>query len=45
MMERQLGVIPNSNKEDFKAKTYTKQNIGLKTKSSYRELDILDFLK
>ena len=31
---RQLGVVSNSNKGDFKSKTYTKQEIPLKTKNS-----------
>lgn len=43
-IERQLGIQPNTKKEDFDAKTYTKQEIGLKTKSSYRELDIPDYV-
>ena len=39
---RQLGVVSNSNKGDFKSKTYTKQEIPLKTKNSDRVLDIPD---
>lgn len=39
---RQLGVVSNSNKDDFKAKTYTEQEIPLKTKNSDRVLDIPD---
>lgn len=41
-IQRQLGVVSNSNKEDFVKKTYTKQEIPLKTFSSNRELDIPD---
>lgn len=43
-IERQLGIKPNSKKEDYKPKTYTKQEIRLKTPSSYRELDIPDYV-
>ena len=43
-VQRQLGIVPNKNKEDFEIKTYTKQEIPLKTKSSYRELDIPDIV-
>lgn len=43
-VERQLGKKPNTKKEDFKLKTYTKQEINLKTLSSYRELDIPDYV-
>ena len=43
-VERQLGVIANSNKEAFKKNTYTKQEIPLKTFSSKRELDIPDIV-
>ena len=43
-IQRQLGIKPNSKKEDFKAKTYTKQEIVVKTLSSNRELDIPDFV-
>lgn len=41
---RQLGIKPNTLKKDFKAKTYTKQEIKLKTPSSYRELNIPDYV-
>ena len=41
---RQLGVKSNSNKDDFNPKTYTKQEIPLKTKSSDRVLDIPDIV-
>lgn len=43
-VNRQLGIIPNTKKENFAPKTYTKQEIGLKTRASYRELDIPDIL-
>lgn len=43
-VQRQLGVKRNTKKEDFKAKTYTKQEIELKTYSSNRELDIPDYV-
>lgn len=43
-IERQLGIKPNTKREDYKPKTYTKQEIGLKTPSSYRELDIPDYV-
>lgn len=43
-INRQLGIKPNTLKKDFKAKTYTKQEIKLKTPSSYRELDIPDYV-
>ena len=41
---RQLGVQANSNKDDFDLKTYTKQEIPLKTKNSDRVLDIPDIV-
>lgn len=41
-VQRQLGKKMNANKEDYPAKTLTKQEIGLKTESSYRELPIPD---
>jgi integrase len=41
---RQLGVKHDTQKEDFEPKTYTKQEIGLKTKSSYREIPIPDYV-
>lgn len=43
-VERQLGRKPNAQKEDFEKKTFTKQEIGLKTSSSYRELVIPDLV-
>ena len=43
-LERQLGVDPNKSKEDCKKKTYTKQEIKLKTFSSERVLDIPDMV-
>lgn len=43
-IQRQLGIKPNSKKEDFSPKTYTKQEIVLKTDSSERELDIPDYV-
>ncbi len=38
-MERQLGRVHNAVKGDFAPKTFTKQEVGFKTKSSYREPD------
>lgn len=43
-VQRQLGIVANSNKDDYKAKTYTKQEIPVKTFSSNRELDIPDIV-
>ena len=43
-VERQLGRVHNADKEDFVPKTLTKQEIGLKTESSYRELPIPDLV-
>lgn len=43
-VERQLGRVHNAGKEDFAPKTLTKQEIGLKTESSYRELPIPDIV-
>lgn len=43
-VERQLGIVPMSEKEDYKPKTYTKQEIGLKTESSDRVIPIPDIL-
>ena len=43
-VERQLGRKHNTSKEDFAPKTFTKQEVGLKTKSSYRELPIPDIV-
>ena len=41
---RQLGIVSNSNKSDFALKTYTEQEIPLKTRSSDRILDIPDIV-
>lgn len=43
-VERQLGVVLNSDKEMFAPKTYTKQEISPKTRSSIRELPIPDYV-
>ena len=43
-VNRQLGRIHNAKKEDFAPKTFTKQEVGLKTKSSYREIPIPDYV-
>jgi integrase len=43
-VQRQLGKKPNTEKEDVPPKMLTKQEIKLKTKSSYRELDIPDMV-
>lgn len=43
-VQRQLGKKINTKKEDFDPKTYTKQEVGLKTLSSYRELPIPDYV-
>lgn len=43
-IQRQLGVKPNTKKEDFDVNTYTKQDIEVKTQSSNRELDIPDYM-
>lgn len=43
-VQRQLGKKMNSSKGDFEAKTYTKQEIGLKTPSSYRVLPLPDIV-
>lgn len=43
-VERQLGRVHNAEKEDFAPKTLTKQEVGLKTKSSYREIPIPDYV-
>lgn len=43
-IERQLGIILNSEKEDFAPKTYTKQEISPKTRSSIREVPIPDYV-
>ena len=43
-VERQLGIVPMSDKKDFKPKTYTKQEIELKTESSDRIIPIPDIL-
>ena len=43
-VERQLGRVLNTRKEDFAPKTFTKQEIRLKTSSSRRELPIPDYV-
>ena len=43
-VQRQLGVVANSNKSDYQPKTYSKQEIPVKTFSSNRELDIPDIV-
>ncbi|MCC8138742.1 MAG: site-specific integrase [Lachnospiraceae bacterium] len=43
-IQRQLGKVINTNKEDFAPKTYTKQEVRLKTQSSYRTLPIPDYV-
>ena len=42
-IQRQLGKKLGSKKEDFEPKTFTKQEIRLKTTSSYRKLPIPDY--
>jgi ATPases involved in chromosome partitioning len=37
-LERQLGIVPNTEPKDFALKTYTEQEIPPKTFSSKREL-------
>lgn len=43
-VQRQLGTKIKTNKEDFAPKTYTKQEVKLKTPSSYRDLPIPDYV-
>ncbi len=43
-VQRQLGKKIGSKKEDFAPKTFTKQEIRLKTPSSYRDLPIPDYV-
>lgn len=43
-VERQLGRAINTKKEDFAPKTFTKQELRLKTSSSRRELPIPDYV-
>ena len=43
-VQRQLGVVPNTQKADFEKGTYTTQEIPLKTKSSYRTIPIPDYV-
>lgn len=43
-VERQLGKAINTKKEDFAPKTYTKQELRLKTSSSRREIPIPDYV-
>ena len=44
IVERQLGIKPNTKKEDVEVDFYTKQEIELKSFSSNRELDIPDLV-
>lgn len=43
-VRRQLGKELNGKKENYAPKTFTKQEIGLKSESSYRELPIPDYV-
>lgn len=43
-VNRQLGRKPNTKKSDVEARTYTKQEIPPKTKSSRRTLNIPDYV-
>ena len=43
-VQRQLGKVINTKKEDFAPKTFTKQEIGLKTESSRRTIPIPDYV-
>ncbi|MCD8120875.1 MAG: site-specific integrase [Clostridiales bacterium] len=43
-VQRQLGKKINTKKDDFAPKTYTKQEVRLKTESSYRTLPIPDYV-
>ena len=43
-VRRQLGKELNGKKEDYAPKTFTKQEIGLKSESSYRVLPIPDYV-
>lgn len=43
-VQRQLGKKRKGRKGDFKPKTFTKQEIALKSESSYRELPIPDYV-
>jgi len=43
-VQRQLGKKPNRAVGDFPAKMFTKQEIGLKTPSSYRTIPIPDYV-
>lgn len=43
-VSRQLGRVHNVPKENFAPKTLTKQEVGLKTESSYREIPIPDYV-
>lgn len=43
-VERQLGKVHNTDPAEFAPKTFTKQEVGLKTKSSYRVLPIPDLV-
>lgn len=43
-LRRQLGKQIKTKKEDFAPNTFTKQEVGLKTSSSYRDLPIPDYV-
>lgn len=43
-VQRQLGKKIGSSKEDFAPKTFGKQEVRLKTSSSYREISIPDYV-
>lgn len=43
-VQRQLGKRINTSKEEFAPKTYTKQEVRLKTASSYRDIPIPDYV-
>lgn len=43
-VQRQLGRVINTKKEDFAPKTFTKQEVDLKTESSHRVLPIPDYV-
>lgn len=43
-VQRQLGKVIDTKKEDFASNTFTKQEVRLKTPSSYRDLPIPDYV-
>ena len=43
-VQRQLGKVIDTKKEDFAPNTFTKQEVRLKTPSSYRDLPIPDYV-